>query len=154
MLFKLVIASITLSSCSGDDRHVEQRAAQVGLGSTSHVPNPPGATTNNDLQRPPPKMLEPTRNGVSRFEGRDASERPNGLIQTSHSSNMMFWADRGALLWDHTNGCIDEGMVIPGPRIVAAREGMKDLWISPAEEGDIYLYSSPDVFECRQPVAQ
>lgn len=158
MLSKLVIAAITLSSRSGDDGHVEQRkqhsVAEVGLGSPSHVPNPSGAPMSNDLQRPPPKKLEPTLNGVCRFEEHDPSERPNGLIQTNHSSNMIFWADRGAMLWDHANGFIDEGMVIRGPRIVATREGMKDLWISAAKEGDIYLYSGPDVFECRQPVAK
>ena len=158
MLSKLVIAAITLSSCSGDDGHVEQRkqdsAAEVGLGPTSHASDPSGAPTNYDLQRPPPKMLEPTRNGVCRFEERDPSERPNGLIQTNHSSNMIFWADRGAMLWDHENGFVDEGMVVPGPRIVVARKGMKDLWISAAKEGDIYIYSGPDVFECRQPVAK
>jgi hypothetical protein len=61
---------------------------------------------------------------------------------------MIFWADRGAVLWDHPNGFTDEGMVIPGKRIVAAREGMKDLWISPAFDGDIMLFSGPDRFEC------
>jgi hypothetical protein len=38
--------------------------------------------------------------------------------------------------------------VIPGKRIVAARAGMKDLWISPGRPGDIMLYSGPDQFEC------
>ena len=96
----------------------------------------------------PPKLLTPRRNGVCRFEERDPAQRPRGLIRTSHGSNMIFWADEGAVLWDHPNGFTDEGMVIPGKRIVAAREGMKDLWISPAWDGDIMLYSGPDRFEC------
>jgi hypothetical protein len=96
----------------------------------------------------PPKLLVPNRNGVCRFVEREPAQRPKDLIQTSFQSNMIFWADRGAALWDHPNGFTDEGMVIPGKRIVAAREGMKDLWISPAREGDIMLYSGPDRFEC------
>jgi len=100
------------------------------------------------LPAPPPKLLEPNRNGVCRFVERDPAERPRDLIQTNFRSNMIFWADRGAALWDHANGFTDEGMVIPGKRIVAAREGMKDLWISPARDADIMLYSGPDRFEC------
>jgi hypothetical protein len=96
----------------------------------------------------PPKLLEPKRNGVCRFVERDPAQRPKELIQTSFKSNMIFWADRGAALWDHANGFTDEGMVFPGKRIVAAREGTKDLWISPARGGDIMLYSGPDRFEC------
>lgn len=103
-----------------------------------------------DAEAPPrpPKLLEPNRNGVCQFVERDPAKRPDELIQTNHSSNMIFWADRGAALWDHANGFTDEGMVIPGKRIVAARKGMKDLWISPARDGDIMLYTGPDRFEC------
>lgn len=101
------------------------------------------------------KKLIPTSDGICRFEERDPRERPSGLIQTNRQSNMIFWADHGAGLWDHPNGLMyDEGMVIPGKRIVAAREGMKDLWISPAVEGPIYLYSGPEIFECRRPSAR
>ena len=85
---------------------------------------------------------------MCRFEERDPAERPRGLIQTNYRSNMIFWADRGVPLWDHPFNFTDEGMVIPGKRIVAAREGMKDLWISPEGDGDIMLYSGPDRFEC------
>jgi hypothetical protein len=64
---------------------------------------------------------------------------------------MIFWADKGAALWDHPNGFIDEGMVLPGCRIVAEREGLPDLCIYPNRDGPIYLYSGPEIFECRQP---
>lgn len=118
-------------------------------------PMPPPGLLRSDasadasqLPPQPPKRLIPSRNGVCRFEERDTAERPSELLRTNHSSNMIFWADRGAALWDHANGFTDEGMVIPGKRIVAAREGMKDLWISPAYDGDIMLYSGPDKFEC------
>lgn len=112
-------------------------------------PLPPGeGPTGAEAPPRPPKLLEPNRNGVCRFVERDPARRPKELIQTSLQSNMIFWADRGAALWDHANGFTDEGMVIPGKRIVAAREGMKDLWISPARDGDIMLYSGPDRFEC------
>jgi|TARA_B100000378_G_scaffold63211_1_gene47312 hypothetical protein len=99
----------------------------------------------------PPKKLVPTRNGVCRFEERNPAERPGELIATNRDSNMIFWADEGAALWDHPNGFIDEGMVIPGKRIVAAREGMKDLWIFPNRDGPIYLHSGPEIFACSQP---
>ena len=98
-----------------------------------------------------PKKLVPTRNGVCRFEERNPAERPGELIATNRDSNMIFWADEGAALWDHPNGFIDEGMVIPGKRIVAAREGMKDLWIFPNRDGPIYLHSGPEIFACSQP---
>lgn len=103
--------------------------------------------------RPSPtsKQLQPTLNGVCRFEEHDPSERPSDLIRTNHASNMIFWADKGAYLWDHPNGLIDEGMVVPGFRIVAARDGLPDLWIYPNRDGPIYLFSGPDIFECRQP---
>jgi hypothetical protein len=103
---------------------------------------------DGELARRPPKRLYPKRNGICRFEERAPADRPRELIQTNYRSNMIFWADRGAVLWDHPNGFTDEGMVIPGKRIVAAREGMKDLWISPAFDGDIMLFSGPDRFEC------
>ena len=158
MISRLTIAVVALSSCSGENRHAEQReqgrTSVIVAESDSPASALPDAPADHDLQRPPPKKLKPTRNGVCRFEERDPSERPNGLIQTNFFSNMIFWADRGAALWDHPNGFVDEGMVIPGPRIVAAREGMKDLWIFPAKEGDIYLYSGPDIFECRQPLVK
>lgn len=111
---------------------------------------PPSDVSANASRLPPqpPKRLIPNRNGVCRFEERDPADRPTELVRTNHSSNMIFWADRGAALWDHANGFTDEGMVIPGKRIVAAREGMKDLWISPAHDGDIMLYSGPEKFEC------
>jgi hypothetical protein len=95
----------------------------------------------------------PKRNGVCHFEERDPTERPKGLIQTNFYSNMIFWADSGAALWDHPYGLTDEGMVIPGKRIVAARDGMKDLWITPARDGDIMLFSGPERFECVPRVA-
>lgn len=106
------------------------------------------AADARDLPPRPPKLLKPNRNGVCRFDEREPSERPTELIQTNYDSNIIFWADRGAALWDHGNGFTDEGMVIPGKRIVAARKGMKDLWISPARDGDITLYTGPDRFEC------
>jgi hypothetical protein len=118
------------------------------------APPPPAGPRSNpsadagDMPAPPPKLLSPRRNGVCRFEERDPAQRPKELIRTNRGSNMIFWADEGAVLWDHPNGFTDEGMVIPGKRIVAAREGMKDLWISPAWDGDIMLYSGPDRFEC------
>jgi hypothetical protein len=158
MIPRLAIAIVALSSCSGENRHAEQRergrTSVIVTDSVSRASASPGAPADYDLQHQPPKKLEPTRNGVCRFEERDPSKRPNGLIPTNHSSNMIFWADRGAMLWDHANGFVDEGMVIKGPRIVAVREGMKDLWIFPAKEGDIYLYSGPEIFECRQPAAK
>ena len=98
----------------------------------------------------PPKQLIPTQHGACRFEERDPAERPRSLMQTNYSSNMIFWADKHSGLWGHSNGFIDEGMVLPGKRIVAVREGMKDLWISPNRDGPIYLYSGPGIFECRQ----
>ena len=36
-------------------------------------------------------------------------------------------------------------------RIVAAREGMKDLWIFPNRDCPIYLHSGPEIFACSQP---
>jgi hypothetical protein len=102
------------------------------------------------LPSPPPKQLIPTQNGVCRFEERDPAERPRSLTQTNYKSNMIFWADKRSGLWDHSNGFIDEGMILPAKRIVAVREGMKDLWISPNRDGPIYLYSGPEIFECRQ----
>lgn len=128
------------------------QCAKLGLyGNAIQPPPPPQASMPvrpDKAPAPPPKRLEPKRNGVCRFEERDPAERPRELIRTNHSSNMIFWADRGAGLWDHANGFTDEGMVIPGKRIVAARDGMKDLWISPARDADIMLYSGPDRFEC------
>lgn len=110
------------------------------------------ASAQSDFSAPIRKKLIPTSNGICRFEERDPRDRPTGLIQTNWHSNVIFWTDRGAGLWDHPNGLIyDEGMVIPGKRIIAARDGMKDLWISPAVEEPIYLYSGPEIFECRQP---
>jgi hypothetical protein len=74
--------------------------------------------------------------------------------QINYSSNMIFWADKRSGLWDHSNGFIDEGMVLSGKRIVAVHEGMKDLWIFANRDGPIYLYSGPEIFECRQPSAR
>ena len=140
----------------GGRQHPNQ-CAKLGLLSNPVAPPPPpppptpsqASPTAETFPLPPPKLLQPNRNGVCRFEERDPSERPRELIQTNHGSNMIFWADRGAVLWDHPNGFTDEGMVIPGKRIVAARKGMKDLWISPARDDDIMLYSGTDRFECR-----
>lgn len=66
---------------------------------------------------------------------------------------MIFWADRGAALWHHPNDSLDEGMVVAGKRIVAQREGLPDLWISPARKGDIMIYSGPAIFQCRVQMA-
>ena len=144
--------------------HPTQCARLFGIGIWGNPVNPPppqplppearlriNETTAPDLPPRPPKKLVPTRNGVCRFEERDPSERPRELIATNRDSNMIFWADEGAALWDHPNGFIDEGMVIPGKRIVAAREGMKDLWIFPNRDGPIYLHSGPEIFACSQP---
>ena len=141
----------------GGRRHATE-CAKLGLTSNPVNPPPPPppppdtpAQLSADLEAAPPqppKLLTPKRNGVCRFEERDPARRPRELIRTNRGSNMIFWADEGAVLWDHPNGYTDEGMVIPGKRIVAAREGMKDLWISPAWDGDIMLYSGPDRFEC------
>jgi hypothetical protein len=144
----------------GTRAHPTQCAKQYGIWGNPGVPPPPPPlppdariTHATEPLRPPspPKKLQPTRNGVCRFEERDPSERPKVLIATNHSSNMIFWADKGAALWDHPNGFIDEGMVLPGFRIVAEREGLPDLWIYPNRDGPIYLYSGPEIFECRQP---
>ena len=116
----------------------------LGYGGVSAVPPPPPAPAPQRRI----KRAEPNRNGICRFEERDRGARPKGLVQTNFHSNVIFWADRGAALWDHPNGEIDEGMVIPGKRIIAAREGMKDLWISPGRPGDIMLFSGPDRLEC------
>ena len=141
-----------LGACSGPSDTV---ADQVP------TPSIPAALAQSDASVPPDspgpirKQLIPNENGVCRFEERDPQDRPSGLIQTNRGANMVFWADRGAALWDHPNGLIyDEGMVIPGKRIVAARAGMQDLWISPAVAGPIYLYSGPEIFECRRPSAR
>ena len=142
----------------GGQRHATE-CAKLGLTANPVVPPPPPpappppsatnspAVAQRDPHRPP-KLLTPKRNGICRFEERDPALRPRELIRTNRRSNMIFWADDGAVLWDHSNGYTDEGMVIPGKRIVAAREGMKDLWISPAWDGDIMLYSGPNRFEC------
>lgn len=136
-------------------RRQPTQCAQHGLIENPAPPPPPLPPLallkmSEQVQLPPrpAKLVIPNRNGVCRFEERDPAERPRDLIQTNHGSNMIFWADRGAALWDHANGFTDEGMVIPGKRIVAARKGMKDLWISPGRDGDIMLYSGPDRFEC------
>ncbi|MWV27134.1 hypothetical protein [Aurantiacibacter rhizosphaerae] len=144
----------------GTRDHPTQCAKTYGIWGNPPEPPPPAplppeaqSAPAAPIDRPPspPKKLEPNRNGVCLFEERDPSERPDTLIRTNRSSNMIFWADEGAALWDHANGFIDEGMVLPGFRIVAAREGLPDLWIYPNRDGPIYLYSGPEVFECRQP---
>ena len=146
----------------GGREHPTQCARVLGISGNPVVPPPPppppllpgmqAQSTTGPLFPPsPPKKLVPTRNGVCRFEERDPSERPRELMATNRDSNMIFWADEGAALWDHPNGFIDEGMVIPGKRIVAAREGMKDLWIFPNRDGPIYLHSGPEIFACSQP---
>ena len=146
----------------GGREHPTQCAKLFGIwGNPVNPPPPspppllPGMQTQSATEPlfPPssPKKLVPTRNGVCRFEERNPAERPGELIATNRDSNMIFWADEGAALWDHPNGFIDEGMVIPGKRIVAAREGMKDLWIFPNRDGPIYLHSGPEIFACSQP---
>ena len=144
----------------GGREHPTQCARVFGIGGNPVVPPPPppllpGMQTHSATEPlfppSPPKKLVPARNGVCRFEERNPAERPSELIATNHNSNMIFWADEGAALWDHPNGFIDEGMVIPGKRIVAAREGMKDLWIFPNRDGPIYLHSGPEIFACSQP---
>lgn len=144
----------------GTRAHPVQCAKQYGIWGNPAVPPPPpplppemqSLSATEPLRPPsPPKKLQPTQNGVCRFEERDPSERPKVLIATNRNSNIIFWADEGAALWDHPNGFIDEGMVLPGFRIVAEREGLPDLWIYPDRDGPIYLYSGPEIFECRQP---
>lgn len=144
----------------GTRAHPVQCAKRYGIWGNPAVPPPPPPlppqaritqATDPVRPQPPPKRLQPTRNGVCRFEERDPSKRPRELIRTNRASNMIFWADEGADLWDHPNGFIDEGMVAPGFRIVAEREGLPDLWIYPDRDGPIYLYSGPEIFECRQP---
>ena len=148
----------------GGREHPTQCAPLFGIGIWGNPVNPPPPqplppearlrihkSSASDLPPRPPKKLVPTPNGVCRFEERDPAERPESLIATNRDSNMIFWADEGAALWDHPNGFIDEGMVIPGKRVVAAREGMKDLWIFPNRDGPIYLHSGPEIFACSQP---
>ncbi|GAA5053515.1 hypothetical protein GCM10023208_15570 [Erythrobacter westpacificensis] len=144
----------------GTRAHPTQCAKQYGIWGNPPVPPPPAplppemqsVSATEPFRLPsPPKKLQPAQNGVCRFEERDPSERPKVLIATNRNSNMIFWADEGAALWDHPNGFIDEGMVLPGFRIVAEREGLPDLWIYPDRDGPIYLYSGPEIFECRQP---
>jgi hypothetical protein len=141
-------------------REPPTQCASLGLGGPVIPPPPPplrspAPSLQNDVSAEPsnfpaqpPKRLIPQSNGVCRFEERDPTERPAGLERNNYGSNMSFWADRGALLWDHSNGNVNEAMVLPGKRIVAARDGMKDLWISPAKAGHITLYSGPERFEC------
>ncbi|MDG5752360.1 hypothetical protein P8R33_14690 [Qipengyuania sp. XHP0211] len=144
--------------------HPTQCAGLFGIGIWGNPVNPPppqplppearlriNESAAPDLPPRPRKKLVPARNGVCRFEERDPSERPRELIATNRDSNMIFWADEGAALWDHPNGFIDEGMVIPGKRIVAARERMQDVWIFPNRDGPIYLHSGPEIFACSQP---
>ena len=144
----------------GGREHPTQCAKRFGIwGNPVNPPPPPPllpAMQSESATEPlfppsPPKKLMPTRNGVCRFEEHDPAGRPRELIATNRDSNMIFWADEGAALWDHPNGFIDEGMVIPGKRIVAAREGVKDLWIFPNRDGPIYLHSGPEIFACSQP---
>ncbi|MXP15712.1 hypothetical protein GRI44_13230 [Altererythrobacter confluentis] len=144
----------------GTRDHPTQCAKTLGIWGNPVNPPPPSPLPPSALisfatepvyPAAPPKKLEPTRNGVCRFEERDPAERPSELIDTNRASNMIFWADEGAALWDHPNGFVDEGMVVPGFRIVAEREGLPDLWIFPNRDGPIHLYSGPEIFECRQP---
>ena len=95
--------------------------------------------------------LEPTRNGVCRFEERAAGSKPDGYRLSAYSGNMDLWTKGGeGLAHDHAIGFVEAGFLSAEP-VVAVRRGLPDLWITPvdwSDPADIMLFIGTDRFEC------
>ena len=76
------------------------------------------------------QQLEPTKTGNCRFTARPAAERPDDLDLLAWSGNMDLYGQGNILAHDHAIGFVEAGWLADRP-VIAARQGMDDLWIEP-----------------------
>ena len=76
------------------------------------------------------QQLEPTMAGNCRFTARPASDRPADFDLLAWSGNMDLYGQGNILAHDHAIGFVEAGWLADRP-VIAARQGMDDLWIEP-----------------------
>ena len=76
------------------------------------------------------QQLEPTNTGNCRFTARPAADRPADLDLLAWSGNMDLYGQGNILAHDHAIGFVEAGWLTDRP-VIAARQGMDDLWIEP-----------------------
>ncbi|MBX7541173.1 hypothetical protein [Qipengyuania sphaerica] len=103
-------------------------------------PNPGGSSWMN--------RLEPQESDACTFTDKPVSDRPNEYVLTAWSGNLDLYTPRDTLEHRRGEGFIESAFMRSRP-VVAARDGMDDLWIEPVGE-DVVLYIGADELTCRR----
>ena len=82
------------------------------------------------------QRLEPQPGELCSFTERAPSERPEGWVVTAWSGNMDLYTD-GYVLGQDPSARWVEAMWMKGKPVIAARDGLDDVWIQP--QGDFSL---------------
>ena len=84
------------------------------------------------------------------FRERPASERPEGWVVTAWSGNMDLYTD-GYVLGQDPSAPWIEALWMKNNPVIAAREGMDDLWIEPQGDwGQVLLQIDADRLTCKR----
>lgn len=103
-------------------------------------PNPGSGTWIN--------QLEPTESEACNFTAKPASDRPNEYVLTAWSGNLDLYTPHDTLEHRRGEGFIESAFMRSRP-VVAARNGMDDLWIEPVGE-NVVLYIGAEELTCRR----
>jgi hypothetical protein len=94
--------------------------------------------TGSWLQR-----LEPQPGELCSFTERPPSERPQGWVVTAWSGNMDLYTDGYVIAQDPSARWI-EAMWMKGKPVIAARDGLDDVWIEPKGDYSLTLLAIDD----------
>ena len=96
------------------------------------------------------QKLVPDETAECSFRERPASERPEGWVVTAWSGNMDLHTD-GYVLGQDPSAPWIEALWMKNKPVVAAREGMDDLWIEPQGDwGQVLLQIDGDRLTCKR----
>ncbi len=94
------------------------------------------------------QRLEPQANPLCSFTEHPVSERPRGWVVTAWSGNMDLYTD-GYVLGKDPSARWIEAMFMRDKPVIAAREGMSDVWIEPqGDYGQTLLVIDDRRFTC------
>ncbi|MGV3554830.1 MAG: hypothetical protein ACO1OD_06200 [Croceibacterium sp.] len=144
------LAVLILAGCDGTERSAptpESRASGPRPGE-AQMPEgglPPFAK-RSALKRQAAswmQQLEPEPNELCSFTERSPSGRPKEWVVTAWSGNMDLYTDGYVIAQDPSAPWV-EAMWMKGRPVIAAREGMDDVWIEPRGDYSLTLLAIDD----------